>query len=619
MMHFFVGPHYRTFVKRFLIVATVGALLAACAGGRSGILPGTEILENTKATRNKHTLKVVVRIALPKRKNHQHEVRADDASPSPKGMTIAFSGPTTLDATIGLTPDSPKCSASASGTVCTKTILLDRCPSTASCYVGVITTYNEVSCVRGTCRIPPEAHELSANQEIVFSATIGQRNLVQLTLDGIPKAVALVPLPPSTLTGSSSSGFTISKCVTTAQSVSVIGVDVEGNQIIGPDAPISPRLSSNDRTNLAVTKPRRRPFPNTFELVPPPALKSATIPNAGQVVQLMASVMRSLKSGTSVLSSQIDVTFNDDVCGVITEYPIPTSSSAPQQVTKGPDGALWFTEALGNKIGRITTSGSITETAIPTYNSAAVGIANGPDGALWFTEEHGNNIGRITTGGTITNEYPIPTSSSAPYGIAAGPDGALWFTEFYGNETVAGSGAVGRITTDGTITETPTPTNYSGPFGIAAGPDGALWFTESVANKIGRITTSGTITNEYPIPNYGNEPSPWGIAAGPDGAVWFTETYGERIGRITTIGSITTQQVDDYGDEMPWGITVGPEGSMWFTEQFGNNIWQIIAIGAFAREAVVPTKSSFPQGIAEGPDGALWFTEAQGNNIGRLQ
>jgi streptogramin lyase len=44
------------------------------------------------------------------------------------------------------------------------------------------------------------------------------------------------------------------------------------------------------------------------------------------------------------------------------------------------------------------------------------------------------------------------------------------------------------------------PTPASGLAHIAAGPDGALWFTEQAAGNVGRITTSGQIT-EYPIPN----------------------------------------------------------------------------------------------------------------------
>src|SRR5574337_476468 len=112
----------------------------------------------------------------------------------------------------------------------------------------------------------------------------------------------------------------------------------------------------------------------------------------------------------------------------ITEFPVTTASSQPLGITAGPDGALWFTEFAGKKIGRITTAGTITEFSIPTGSSQPVGITTGPDGALWFTEFAGNKIGRITTAGTIT-EFCLPTASSGPRDITAGPDGALWFTE----------------------------------------------------------------------------------------------------------------------------------------------------------------------------------------------
>jgi hypothetical protein len=48
------------------------------------------------------------------------------------------------------------------------------------------------------------------------------------------------------------------------------------------------------------------------------------------------------------------------------------------------------------------------------------GITVGPDGALFFTENAGNKIGRITTAGVIT-EFPIPTENSQPNGITTGP------------------------------------------------------------------------------------------------------------------------------------------------------------------------------------------------------
>ena len=286
----------------------------------------------------------------------------------------------------------------------------------------------------------------------------------------------------------------------------------------------------------------------------------------------------------------------------ITEYPVPTSGSSPDEITPGPDGALWFTET--NKIGRVTTAKVVTEYPVLTSGSVS-GITSGPDGALWFNEFAANKIGRTTTAGVIT-EYTVPTTVALPWGITLGPDGALWFTEEVGNK-------IGRITTTGVITEFLVPTADGQPCGITSGPDGALWFAEANANKIGRITTAGVIT-EYPVPTSGGRP--FGMTLGPDGAVWFTEVYGNKIGRITTAGVITEYPVPTAGS-YPERVTWGPDGALWFTELYGNQIARITTAGSIT-EYPVPSAGSQPLGITLGPDGALWFTEETGSQIGRL-
>jgi virginiamycin B lyase len=106
--------------------------------------------------------------------------------------------------------------------------------------------------------------------------------------------------------------------------------------------------------------------------------------------------------------------------------------------------------------------------------------------------------------------------------LVSGPDGNVWYTE-------NASGKIGRITTSGQITEFPLPTPNSGPFGITGGPDGNLWFTEQ-ANMLGRITTAGQIT-EFPLPTANSNPGE--ITKGSDGNLWFTESRANRIGHIT--------------------------------------------------------------------------------------
>lgn len=44
----------------------------------------------------------------------------------------------------------------------------------------------------------------------------------------------------------------------------------------------------------------------------------------------------------------------------------------------------------------------------------------GPDGALWYTNFIGNSIGRITTSGHVKSAFHAP-SIRRPSGIAAGP------------------------------------------------------------------------------------------------------------------------------------------------------------------------------------------------------
>jgi virginiamycin B lyase len=284
-----------------------------------------------------------------------------------------------------------------------------------------------------------------------------------------------------------------------------------------------------------------------------------------------------------------------------TEYVVPTPSSGPHAITVGPDGALWFTENNGNRIGRLTTAGAFADFFIPTPNCSPNGIASGSDGNLWFTEfaASANKIGRMTPTGGFT-EFSVPTANSSLQGIIAGPDGNLWFAEFAGNK-------VGRITTAGTITEYSLP-NPGGPRRLVTGPDAAIWFSEA-NGKIGRITTAGAIT-EFAVPSGGD---PFGIALGPDGALWFTEAFSNRVGRVTTNGAFTEYNVSGQ----PLLIAAGPDNALYFAEQSGNRIGRISTAGRFA-DFATPTGDSSPFGVVLGPDNAVWFTEESQNRIVRM-
>jgi streptogramin lyase len=288
----------------------------------------------------------------------------------------------------------------------------------------------------------------------------------------------------------------------------------------------------------------------------------------------------------------------------IDEFPVPTGGSRPYTIVAGPDGGLWFTESIGNKIGRISAKGQFFEFDVPTGKSGPYGIAVGPDGNIWFTERFADQIGRLDIFSHQITEFPIPTPFAQAWEIAPGADGNLWFTE----EDVD---QIGMITTDGAVMmEVPTGT-FGFPTGIAPGGDGNMWFTIEIGDMIGQITPVGQL-NTFPYSQ--NQTLPWDITPGPDGNLWFSELAGRAIGRITTAGDVVEHPIPGDFSGIA-GVSTGWDGNIWYTENDTNLVGSIDLDGT-----VLPKYDTGlrPLSITAGPDGNMWFTIADGNAIGRI-
>ena len=215
-------------------------------------------------------------------------------------------------------------------------------------------------------------------------------------------------------------------------------------------------------------------------------------------------------------------------------------------------------------------------------------------------------------------EYTITVEASnegnpAPMRIAAGPDGAMWFTN-------NNSGYIGRISTTGLISQYPIPITPACPQGVTGGAaDGNLWFVTACGNSaspggyIGRVTTAGVIT-EYPSPNKSSQLEE--ITKGPDGNLWFTDGGTNSIGRVIT--PTTSSGAANIllfpmpaGNSYPGGITAGPDGKLWIAK---SDTWNATAASPPVFTEVGPkgnTNLGTPAEITAGPDGALWMTSNQ--------
>ena len=298
----------------------------------------------------------------------------------------------------------------------------------------------------------------------------------------------------------------------------------------------------------------------------------------------------------------------------ITEFSLNTPASTPSGIAAGPDGNVWVAESSSSRIARVTPGGTVTEFALPAGREP-LGITSA-GGLVWFTERLGNRIGRLNPSAgsdaaiqASLAEFLVAGAGSKPTGIAAGPDGNVWFTE-------NGSDEIGRITPAGTISEFLVPGGGSNVTGIAAGSDGALWFTEAGSNEVGRISTAGVITNEFGLPTLPASATRLGaIASGPDGALWYVDGGIDHVRRITTAG-VHSEFPAPAGSILD-GIAAGPDGNLWLTASRSGKIARMTTAGALS-EFTLPTAGGGPGDIAAGPDGALWFSERLAGSIGRI-
>jgi streptogramin lyase len=215
--------------------------------------------------------------------------------------------------------------------------------------------------------------------------------------------------------------------------------------------------------------------------------------------------------------------------GAITTFLLPNTASKLGGIATGSDGNLWFTDFGRHMIGRISPSTHvITEFGGLGPNSSLGGITLGPDGNMWFVDSSLPGLGQITMAGAVT-EFSLPPGN-LPEAVVAGPDGNLWFTNLGTlGCTDCGPGVppgIGRFNPKtAAVTQFNTSTSF-GPDEITLGPDGNFWFTSlGAANKatgaIGRITPQGAITEYQTGLNAGSVPA--GIATGPDGNIWFVD------------------------------------------------------------------------------------------------
>lgn len=194
--------------------------------------------------------------------------------------------------------------------------------------------------------------------------------------------------------------------------------------------------------------------------------------------------------------------------------------------------------------------------------------------------------------------YPVPTSEAGVRRITTAPDGSMWFTELDANR-------IGRITRSGAITEyelgEPTASN-GWVLDLDVGPDGDVWIVWDSGWQFTRFDPAQPENSrswkweDYP---YGEQ-----VRVGPGNIGWVTASYGDDAGIVRVEGDSAT-----WGDNAPpcdGALGRGRDGRMWC--QSHKLLYRVAPDGNGGQSVPLPhVLNTKPLSIAPGPNGRVWF------------
>jgi virginiamycin B lyase len=196
-----------------------------------------------------------------------------------------------------------------------------------------------------------------------------------------------------------------------------------------------------------------------------------------------------------------------------------------------------------------------------------------------------------------TTVIPVPTSNAGLGRIVTAPDGTMWFTEEDANK-------VGKVTPGGQVTEFAFPAEFPGTTTLKdldVAPDGTIWVVYESGERVRHMSPDGTIiadgqlaTSGYP---YGEQ-----VRVGPDGTAWITMSYDEDY-IVRVVGTTIYSDPNSPGCEDSLGEAA--DGSMWCRQ--GDGLIHVNDTASGGVRYPAGRSAAYPYAIAAGPVGSIWF------------
>lgn len=491
-----IGGHT---LNRAFTVSVLAALGLAACSSHANTIPNTPV---------QHRGVLSIELKIPNATQTSGVARRPQyISPATKSVLIIPTGGPQFFANV--TPTSPGCTATASGTVCR----LDN--------IGASVGQSELTVYAYDAPVPPAGSKvgnvLSAGSTTV-TIVAGQSNVVQLTLGGVPAKAQILSLNTTPVNGAATD-LHFSVKVMDADGYTIVGSTPYGSSDAQPPAGVS--------VSIAQTTPDG--FAPPFQFV-----VNGTKSTGSMVLTSPTDTYSVIYPGSGLISATLQVGGGPPLASAIIT---PQAAAAPfQNVPQLEPGAVllpwdatfWFTEPSKKAIGYVS-NGVERDIVLPSGHTPTqlAGGAKFMYGQTFVFGTQEGTVGYLTADG-VRGEYTLPTNSPVG-GVTAQTDPS----EPYGIEyTQPAAHKVGVAPLfGGNITE------YTLPQAATPGKMDSGYFVDPGSNSVGYVNSTGW--KEFPLPTAGSDPTD--VAFDTGYAIWISEGGANRLAHMDTQSGVAAE------------------------------------------------------------------------------
>ena len=284
------------------------------------------------------------------------------------------------------------------------------------------------------------------------------------------------------------------------------------------------------------------------------------------------------------------------------DQPQSQASSAhvgPHSLQVAPDGAIWITLAIGNRLARFdptTERFTIHEVAEGFYPHT---LRFDHKGRIWYTMSASNHVGRFDPATGKQAHIRLPARTLKQELVLRLMPFMFWLDDRFDAINLRGNAA---DTADGF--------NMPVPYGIDVAPDGGVWFSQLNENRIGRIDPETLAVELIETPF----PAPRRLRFDARGRLWIPSF---TTGRIASFDPQTKQfeqiplPTEPLAGETPYALAVNPRTQhVWIC---GTNSDSLIRYEPEARRFTaypLPTRVTYTRELDFDAEGRVWTSDS---------